>query len=199
MRRLTGTVTLAILVAASLWWMQSRPAVPPAATHPAPATSTPASSRTSTPSGAPATGRPPAPDPPPLAEEADGAGTSERPSPGPHDPAASGSARNLPYIGAAVAFLTDFARPPVGTPESMWWARVRQHLSASAASAYAGTDPRQVPFTTVLAPATILPTGAPTHLLVQARVLTDAGPYLVEMETDDTGIRVTRAYPEPDR
>ena len=105
-------------------------------------------------------------------------------------------ARLARYEQAAVDFLTAFARPRSDVSREQWWASVRPHLSDGAAAAYEGTDPAAVPFTAVTGPAVILPTDGPTHLLMLARVPTDAGYYRVEMTTNPTGIRISRITTE---
>lgn len=109
-----------------------------------------------------------------------------------------------PYMQAAEAFMADYARPPSSVTEQQWWAKVAAHLTDAAAAAYAGTDPQNVPFTTVTGPVIILLTATPpdpaaetpNDLLLLARVLTDAGWYRVEMTTLPEGIRIVRATPE---
>lgn len=204
MRRLLGPVLLAALVAASLWFMQSR--------GPAPAPVAPSSSTTSSTSPPPGPAQPvPSPvtatappraasstTPPTTAAAAtpgDGAGTPVPPSAAVTARTPAQAALFARYQKAAAAFMTAFARPPAEASER-WWATVRPHLSDQAAEAYSGTDPQLVPFTRVTGPATIIPTDAPTGLLVAVRIPTDAGSYRVELQTGPEGIRVTRAIPE---
>lgn len=92
--------------------------------------------------------------------------------------------------------MAAFARPERGTSQERWWAQVERRLADVAQDAYAGTDPQSVPFTEVTGEAVIVPTDAPSGLLVMARVPTDDGPYLVEMVTAPEGIRVSRATRE---
>lgn len=94
------------------------------------------------------------------------------------------------YEDAASEFMTDFARPAPGTDPVQWWSQVEPLMAQRAAEVYAGTDPQRVPFTQVTGPAQVVPTPAPAHLLRQVRVPTDAGSYLVGLETDETGIHV---------
>jgi hypothetical protein len=127
----------------------------------------------------------------------------------PHEPAgtplpatgtvAAGSAEQsaawAPAAARAVGFMHAFARPPAGVNASAWWARVVSYLSPAAAADYAGTDPANVPFTAVTGPATVVPVEAPTELVIVVRVPTDAGDYLVDIQTTPTGLWVTRATP----
>lgn len=101
------------------------------------------------------------------------------------------------YEHEAVAFMAAFARPTSSVTEEQWWSKVSAHLSEAAAADYSGTDPQLVPFARVTGPPVIIPTDAPTGLLVAVRISTDAGPYRVEMQSGPEGIRVTRAIPEP--
>lgn len=94
------------------------------------------------------------------------------------------------YEAAASEFMTAFARPAPGTDPVQWWSQVEPLMAQRAAEVYAGTDPQRVPFTQVTGPAQVVPTPAPAHLLRQVRVPTDAGSYLVGLETDETGIHV---------
>lgn len=103
------------------------------------------------------------------------------------------------YEDAAVAFMSAFARPDPGTDPADWWAEVEPLMADRAAGEYALTDPQQVPFTKVTGPARSVPTPAPTHLLRQVRVPTDAGSYLVGMETDERGIHVVDLVAEGPR
>ena len=99
----------------------------------------------------------------------------------------------------AVAFMQAFARPAVDVSATAWWANVRSHLSVSAAADYEGTDPANVPFTTVTGPPVTVPVEAPEELVVAVRVPTDGGDYLVEVATTPTGQWVTRATPTSTR
>jgi len=195
-RRILTTLTLAALVLLSLWALQDRDTTTAAGNTPSPTTSP---ARPAPP--APTT-RAPAPSPAPptdslsVAEPVDPDGT-------PVDPTAAAIPRDdtqaalfTTYAQAAVAFLTDFARPTTPVTEEEWWAHVKDHLTDTAAADYTGTDPHQVPFTTITGPAVILPTTAPTDLLIIARVPTDAGYYRVHMERDATGIHISQATPE---
>ena len=195
MRRILGTLALAALVLVSLWALQGRDTTTstegqtpsPTATQPTPPTPT---------TRAPAPSATPSPGSLTVADPVDPAGT-------PVDPTAAAIPRDdtqaalfTTYEQAAVAFLTDFARPTTPLTEEEWWAQVKGHLTDTAAADYNGTDPQQVPFTTITGPAVILPTLAPTDLLIIARVPTDAGYYRVHMERDTTGIHISQVTPE---
>lgn len=206
MRRMLGPLILAILALGSLWFMQRTDRAEDAGGTTVPVPTSHSSSGTLTPPPTPA--RTP-PSVPALAATASASASRPtdiglvEPEGSPVDPTAAAIPRNREqaqqfalYAAAAAAFLDDFARPDPGVSDGQWWAAVRPHLSDAAAEAYRGTDPRMVPFTKVTGPATILPTTAPSHLLRLARVPTDAGYYRVEMETDASGIRITRATPE---
>ncbi len=121
------------------------------------------------------------------------------------DPTASAQPRDKAQAAAfkqyeriATAFVKAYARPGADTTAEAWWAPVSDLLSEDARTIYAGTDPRNVPFTKVTGRAVVVPTEAPMHLLTIARVPTNAGAYLVEMQTGPEGIRVTRLTPEED-
>lgn len=201
MRRLLGPVILAVLVAVSLWLMQSRgpeqapttpsppsstsPRTRPAAALPVPPPPVSSPSRSTTP--APTSASEPSPE--------DGAGTPV-PSTAPATARTPAQAALFArYKKAAVKFMTAFARPPAST-SNRWWATVRPLLSDEAAEAYSGTDPQLVPFTRVTGPPAVIPTDAPASLLTAVRIPTDAGLYLVELQTGPDGMRVTRAIPE---
>lgn len=103
------------------------------------------------------------------------------------------------YEDAAEAFMKAFARPDPSTDAASWWAKVEPLMAERTAADYALTDPQQVPFTEVTGPALSVPTPAPTHLLRQVRVPTDAGSYLVGLETDEHGIHVVDLVAEEDQ
>lgn len=197
MRRILGTLALAALVLVSLWALQGRDTTTsaqgqtPSPTTPAAQLAPPTpTTRAPAPSGAPS------PDSLTVADPVDPDGT-------PVDPTAAAIPRDdtqaalfATYEQAAVAFLIDFARPTTPLTEEEWWAQVEDHLTDTAAADYNGTDPQQVPFTTITGPAVILPTIAPTDLLIIARVPTDAGYYRVHLERDATGIHISQVTPE---
>lgn len=99
------------------------------------------------------------------------------------------------YVTAAEAFARAFARPPASTSPAQRWAGVRPQLTSAAAEEFEGTDPQEVPFGRVTGPGAVVPTDAPTDLLTVVRVPTDAGVYLVEMQTDETGIHISALTP----
>lgn len=124
-----------------------------------------------------------------------GAGTGEDVEPegealAPDQPAvpadAAQQARFDSYQDQASAFVSAYARvDPVD--ERSWWAGVEPFLSAQARELYRDVDPGMVPFTRVTGPAAVMPSEAPEHLLVPVLVPTDAGMWLVEIGTDETG------------
>lgn len=207
MRRLIGPVILAILIAASLWFLQSGPENPTSQTPPSPA---PAATSPLAPASMSAT--PPAtPNTPSSSQTATSMTTptisAAQPAPEGEGTQIGGSATVTPrdsaqahllagYEKAAGAFMSAFARPITSVSADQWWSAVRPHLTATAAADYSGTDPQQVPFTRVTGPPSIIPTDAPTSVLVAVRVPTDAGTYRVELQTDADGIHVARAFPE---
>lgn len=100
------------------------------------------------------------------------------------------------YIVAAEAFIEAYARPSEGTSSEQWWSEVEPLLTPSAREDYSWVDPAVVPFTQITAESVVVPTDAPDRVLRVVRVFTDAGPYLVSMQTDETGIKVIRISPE---
>lgn len=207
MRRVLKPFVLAIIALALLWLMKDRdhdaPVTPdpvtvtvtasPAAPMPQSSTSAPtADAQTSVPSD-------------PAVEPAGGlssVGDLGEVEGEPVDPTAAAIPRDAAqasrfelYAQAASAFLVAFARPADGD-QALWWGRVGPLLADTAQDAYDGVDARYVPFTAVTGPAVILPSDAPSNLLMVARVPTDAGWYRVEMTTVPEGIRVSRATPE---
>ena len=207
MRRLLGSVVLAALLFAALWFLRDRD---DQGASPAPEVSV---SPTSAPLLDLGVGPAASPAPTPSSTtnaEHDVAGEDEATA---HDdehvegelvdPAAAAVPRDdaqadrfARYEQAAVDFLTAFARPADDLATQAWWANVSSRLTEQAAADYEGTDPRQVPFTPVTPPAPIMPSAAPAELLTIARVETDGGVYLVEMQTGPDGILVARAVPE---
>lgn len=199
MRRLMAPLLLAVLVATGLWQLHPRdesvhralPARPPASSA-TPEESPGVTAATGAPSPTASTAHSDAPVPPAPQRDLEGEGTPLTPSAPAlaHTPAEQDLFDR--YTAAAAAALRAFARPQQGVTPRAWWAAVKPYLSEQATADYAGTDPRQVPFTKVTGAGVILPTDAPAHLLRVALVPTDAGDYLVEMSTDPTGIRITR-------
>jgi hypothetical protein len=100
------------------------------------------------------------------------------------------------YEDVAVRFLEAFARPDARVTAGEWWARVEPMLTEQGAVDYAGTDPRNVPFTRVTGPARLVPSAAPAELLTVALVPTDGGTFRVEMSTGPDGVRVALAAQE---
>jgi hypothetical protein len=103
------------------------------------------------------------------------------------------------YARVAQNFARAYARPRPEVSGQRWWEKVAQLLSARVVDDYRGTDPASVPFTRVHGSAVVLPSDVPTDLLVRVRVRTDSGPYVVELETDENGIHVTRFAAEGPR
>lgn len=98
------------------------------------------------------------------------------------------------YESVATDVMTAFARPPE-SERAIWWDNVAPYLSERSRDDYQRVDPATVPFTTLAGPALVVPTDAPSDLLMVVLVPTDAGDYRVEMETDSAGIHVTRIVP----
>ena len=198
MRRYLGSLVLAAVVLVALWFLQQRDDAPPAPSQPSATSSAPTAA-----APAPATPTPAATTPMSSSPPEAPAVNPVEPEGDPVDPTAPATARDedqakqfTAYAKAAEAFMADFARPAATVTEQQWWTKVSGHLSEQAVTAYEGTDPQNVPFTTVTGPATIVPSDAPSQLLAIARVPTDAGWYRVEMTTTGDGIRITRASPE---
>lgn len=99
------------------------------------------------------------------------------------------------YEQAAVAFLEAYARPESGVSDEQWWAAVQGLLAEPAQADYAGVNPQEVPFTAVTGDPQMVPVEAPAHVLRLVQVPTDAGDYLVSLQTDADGITVTRITP----
>lgn len=78
-------------------------------------------------------------------------------------------------VGAATAAVTAFARP--GAAAADWWARLSPLLSPAARTAYAGTDPAEIPAHAVTGQAR--PGTSPSPFLASVFVPTDAGEYAV--------------------
>jgi len=111
----------------------------------------------------------------------------------PHDPA--WRQQRQAAITTATASLEAFARPATPGERRTWWQRVSTYLAPRVVEDYRGTDPRSVPFSKVTGAAQLVVTEAPANLLTVVRVPTDAGWYVVELETDQTGTRVTAIVP----
>lgn len=95
----------------------------------------------------------------------------------------------------AVEFLQAYARPGGDVSEEHWWQGVRDRLTEQAQADYVGVDPQLVPFTEVTGQARLVPVDAPAHLLRLVQVPTDAGDYLVSLQTDEDGIKIIRITP----
>ena len=206
MRRVLAPMFLALLAVAALWLLSQRgheQATGPETSSAPSASLLPAVPSTWPPTPAAPSSSTPFPVPPTasrsvvIEDPVEPEGTPVAPTEAVIPRDQKDKARLATYEQAAVAFLQAFSRPALSVTETQWWAKVRPHFSPSAAEVYSGTDPQMVPFTTVTGPAVILPTDAPRDLLILARVPTDAGYYRVEMETGVSGIRITRATPEP--
>lgn len=215
MRKL-AMVLLGVLVVSSLWsiWHPGAPTTPPTtaavAAAASPSTASTTSSSTSSPTSLP---------PDPVQPTATSPSTSAAPSgsadagegePGDHSEAegqpVAPDATAVPrdrlqarrfarYITAAEAFARTFARPLASTSPARWWAGVQPQFTPAAAEEFEGTDPQQVPFGRVTGAGAVVPTDAPTDLLTVVRIPTDAGVYLVEMQTDETGIHISALTP----
>lgn len=193
MRKLIAPAILAALAALALFHMQGRHQEP---ARPVPPTTAPASSAPrasdSPVAPAPAASAVPGADSPSTSISAGSSrpGTATaRPHPD------RGAARSKAARAVAAAFMRAFARPAPGVSQASWWAAVAPFLSAQAARDYSGTDPAEVPFTRLTGRPVELPTDAPTDLLRAVKVPTDAGDYLVELQTSEAGLQVTRVVP----
>jgi hypothetical protein len=83
----------------------------------------------------------------------------------------------------ATTAMTAFARPKVDA--QVWWAELSPLLTPAAATAYAGTDPRNVPVRKVTGDPVLLDDSS--GYLATVEVPTDAGPYLVLLARADQG------------
>lgn len=92
-----------------------------------------------------------------------------------------------------------FARPSSDVPDTSWLANLEPLLSARYLDNFRYIDPQNIPFTRVTGPVTVHPTEAPPHVLTLVQVPTDAGPWAVEIETDEDGMHVMAMYPWEDR
>ena len=75
----------------------------------------------------------------------------------------------------ATAALRAYARPDRGS--QAWWAHLRPHLSETAQTAYAGTDPRRIPVESITGPARLTP--ASLAALARVAIPTEDGIYLL--------------------
>lgn len=91
-------------------------------------------------------------------------------------PEAGGSSQQ-DAIAAATKAMETFARPQLGADE--WWRAMLPLLSQRGAHAYEGTDPAQIPATTVTGPGQILE--GSTEVLLIVEIPTDAGLYNITL------------------
>jgi hypothetical protein len=106
-------------------------------------------------------------------------GTFPAPLPHPTDDAVSQDAA----LTLGTAAVQAFARPHV--PAGQWWSELSPLLSPAAAMAYQGTDPLEVPASTVTGPAR---SGvSPSSFLATVFVPTDAGEYAVLLVREGGG------------
>lgn len=204
MRKILGPILLAALALVSLLFLQhqkrSDPDVAPAPTSsvtsstPAPAVPVPRASLPSSSTSSPHPSTTSAPQPAGSDGEVEGT-----PVPATATPTPAGAAQAAQWASAtdlAGRFLKAFARPTAGTTTNAWWATVQPYLTSQAAADYAGTDPANVPFTSVTGAGVVVPVDAPDSLVTMVQVPTDAGPYLVEIRSTPEGLKVTRATPQ---
>lgn len=85
-------------------------------------------------------------------------------------------------LEAASTALATFAQPDLSAEE--WWRQMVPLLSQTAAIAYEGTDPAQIPVHQVTGPGRILEGSTEVSLIVE--VPTDVGPYNVSLIRGDT-------------
>jgi hypothetical protein len=88
-------------------------------------------------------------------------------------------------IDSARSALSLYARHDL-TPRR-WWAKLSPRLSPSAAAAYLGTDPANVPVRTVRGPGHIV--AVPSTYLAIVQIATDVGPYQVLLSREGQGSR----------
>jgi hypothetical protein len=84
-------------------------------------------------------------------------------------------------LDAGTAVMTAFAQPDQSA--DAWWAGLSPLLTPTAATAYSGTDPAEIPASTVTGPAWLGET--PSSFLATVFVPTDAGNYVVMLVRDD--------------
>ncbi|MBN9630059.1 MAG: hypothetical protein J0I18_05560 [Actinobacteria bacterium] len=95
-------------------------------------------------------------------------------------PEAAGSSQEA-AIAAATKVMETFARPQLDADE--WWRALLPLLSQQGAHAYEGTDPAEIPATTVTGTGQVLEGSTEVMLIVQ--VPTDAGPYNITLTRTD--------------
>lgn len=204
MRKILGPILLAALALVSLLFLQhQKRSDTGAATSPTSsvASSTPApvvpASRSSAHSSSTSSPHPSTTSAPhPAGSDGEVEGTPVLPA---TTPTPAGTAQAAQWAIArdlAERFLKAFARPAAGTTTTAWWATVQPYLTSQAAADYAGTDPANVPFTSVTGAGVVVPVDAPDSLVTMVQVPTDAGPYLVEIRSTPEGLKVTRATPQ---
>lgn len=95
---------------------------------------------------------------------------------------------------AAVAFMSAYARPPVGTVYATWWPKVAATLTDKAAKDTDGVDPQRVPWTKVTGPPMLVPpvTGDVDELVRFVDVPTNDGTYRVQVLTLNDPPKVQR-------
>ena len=86
-------------------------------------------------------------------------------------------------VATATTAMSAFARPALD--EATWWAELAPLLSPAAATAYAGTDPANVPAQAVTGTATL--TDDSSTYLAPVAVPTDVGAYLVLLSRQGQG------------
>jgi hypothetical protein len=138
-------------------------------------------------SGRPATARPTASAAAPASPR-DEIGTSPLPYPTDDLPSAQAA------LDAATAVMTAFAQPDASADS--WWSALSPLLTPAAAAAYSGTDPAEIPASTLTGPAWL--GESPSPFLSNVFVPTDAGNYVVLLVRDDAAApwlaeRITQA------
>ena len=118
---------------------------------------------------------------PDAAASVAGDADAQLPPPPPHPTDDPGSQQSA--LDTATAAVTAFARPDVSAEQ--WWAELAPMLTPTAAEAYAGTDPAEVPARAVTGPAVLGP--SPTSYLATVVVPTDAGEYAVLLSREGAG------------
>jgi hypothetical protein len=84
-------------------------------------------------------------------------------------------------LDTGTAVMTAFARPDQSADG--WWAALSPLLTPAAATAYSGTDPAEIPASTLTGPAWL--GESPSPFLSNVFVPTDAGNYVVLLVRDD--------------
>lgn len=201
MRKILGPILLAALALVSLLFLQhqtrSDTGAAPAPTSSVTSTTPAPTSRSSLPSSSTSAPRPSATSAPhPAGSDGEIEGTPVPPATTPSPAGTAQAAQWAIATDLAGRFLKAFARPTAGTTNDAWWATVQPYLTSQAAADYAGTDPANVPFTSVTGAGVVVPVDAPDSLVTMVQVPTDAGPYLVEIRSTPEGLKVIRATPQ---